>query len=190
MDNLMRTYNNQCVRLGLESSPPILLVGEDAINFISNHYSNRDMKFSVKKTNAMFLYENLDEDYIEANNIDPSCLQNGIICLVKKREFSLVHEMRHAYQLKQGEDYMFLEENEGLKREYTQTYPYYLSEQDAFTYTIDFLRNEVLSNISDNKVRFNLESQLSIFRYFSYKLNYIGLKMEYYIRYKRYRLGS
>lgn len=189
---LLSYFNKLCIELDLENEPPVLLIGAEAKRFIKNHYSNRNEKISISKTNAMFLYENLDEEYIENNSIDKRCIENGVICLIRSKKYSLVHEMRHAYQLKNDSEYMFLEEDENLKEEYKETYPYYPSEKDAFNYTIDYLRNEASQthNINDGIVKYILrycKIKLSFVNYLMYKLNYSTLKMEYYYRNKKYR---
>lgn len=184
--SLLTIYNELCIELDLESKPPVLLTEKDAADFVENHFLNRDMKISVKNVNGAFLYENLDEDYIERNNIDKNCIENGVICMVKDKKASLVHEMRHAYQLKNNFEYMFLEKNAELKREYKETYVYYPSEEDAFNYTLSYLKNEVDKMYDFDANLYNIIKYLKLKRkYFLYKLNYQSLKLVYYWRNKK-----
>jgi len=166
---MIHIFEKLCVELGLESNPPVLLVGNQALDFIERHFADRGKEVPIN-ANGLFLYENLNEEYIEENNIDKRCFNNGIICLLRNRKSTLIHEMRHAYQLKNNSEYMYLEKDERLSKEYTETYVYYPSEEDAFTYTINHLKE------NSNKP-FKLD-------YLHYKLNYMSLRLEYYIKIK------
>lgn len=193
-NNLLSIFEELCVKLGLENEKPVLLIGKEAVKFVKNHYSNRGKKIFTLPINGMFLYEGLDVNYLEDNNIDKRCIKNGVVCLFKKRKATLVHEMRHAYQLKNNPEYMFLESNEDLRKEYKAIYAYYPSEKDAFTYTIKYLKEEsdkVYSfHMNDGNI---LEYILSYWKiklaqsnHFLYKLNYSLLKIDYYYKNKRF----
>lgn len=166
---MIHTFEKLCVELRLEKNPPVLLVGKQALDFIENHFADRNKRVP-SNANGFFLYENLNEEYIEKNNIDKRCYRNGVVCLLKDKKSTLIHEMRHAYQLQNNPEYMYLEKYEELSREYTETYVYYPSEEDAFTYTINYLKE-------NSEKPFKLD-------YLHYKLNYMLLRFEYYIKMK------
>lgn len=191
-------FNELCVDLGLQENSPVLLIGKDAVKFIKNHFSKRKNKVKLSNLNGIFLYENLDESYIEINSIDKRCLENGVICMVKNKKSSLIHEMRHAYQLKNNPEYMFLEQDEELMKAYKKTYVYYPSEEDAFNYAIQCLKEEY-----ENTYKYHLNDgetldylvnywkhKFKMIDYFLYKTNYFSLKLEYHKRNKNFKKDS
>lgn len=188
-NEIMNVFNELCVRLGLENNPPVLLVGKDAKKFIKNHYSPKN----TPRVNGMFLYENLDEKYIESNNIDKRCIETGVVCLVKIKKSTLIHEMKHAHQLNKNHSYMYLESNEKLKKAYKKAYPYYPSEKGAFTYTIN-----QLERYSDSIYRYHMndgEVLKYILNYWKiaqaksshllYKTKYKMLLVQYWLGYRK-----
>lgn len=183
------TFDKLCKELGLEESPPTLLTGESAINFVTAHYAKRNKKLKPSLVNGTFIYENIDEDYVKENNLDKSCIKNGLVCLIKEDKSTLIHEMRHAYQFKHKCAYLFIENDEQLQKEYKKTYAYYPAEEDAFKFTIDYMEKEMQS---ESTGKLSLLDHLNIknmkFNLFMYKLNYALLKVIYYYGYKKMSL--
>lgn len=184
VSNLLEIFNELCVELGLEDSPPILLTGKEAVNFVNNHFSKKKRKVKASQINGIFIYEDIDSEYVKACAMDPDLVKNGVICLIKVSESTLIHEMRHAYQFKNNCKHLFIENNKKLQEEYKKTYVYYPAERDAFDFTLDYLNKRLEKELTKgvlSKRRIKKMKRQILF----YSFNYSYLKLRYYSGYRK-----
>lgn len=156
---------------------PLVLFGQPAKEFYKNHLKSRGLSsikayLKMKKTNGIFLYEDLDIQYIKENlatylkknGFNEECYKNGVVCLFRNSIATLAHEIRHAYQLQHEDlnEFMMIEKSDALMYLYNKFYVYYPNEQDAFYLTLQYLK-----------------AKESKFTYLSYLFKISTLEVEY-----------
>lgn len=177
-ENILKKAQEIFEYYGIEQDKqPLVIYGTNAKNFYKKYLTNQGVsKFKaylgMKNINGIFLYENIDVDfinqhlklYIKFNGLNEDCYKNGVVCLLTHSISTLAHEIRHVYQLQHDHlnEFMEIESTKELSAIYSKFYVFYPNEQDAFYATLDYLKTK------ENKSK-----------YVSYFLHVASLEIKY-----------